>query len=154
MPSHTGFPRTNASGIALPTGLYDPAYEHDSCGVGFVARITAEPDHSIVEHAVSVLVNLEHRGAIGGDKSTGDGAGLLLQIPGPLFRYGCPGLSFPPPPPGQGAAGLVFLPPDQALAPRGVNPPDPPRGKEGCPVPGGRRAPVNADPRGALPPAE
>src|SRR4030067_605818 len=74
MPSHTGFPRTNASGIALPTGLYDPAYEHDSCGVGFVARITAEPDHSIVEHAVSVLVNLEHRGAIGGGTIAPGGA--------------------------------------------------------------------------------
>jgi hypothetical protein len=74
MVNHTGFPRINAAGVAAPTGLYHPANEHDSCGVGFVARLTALPDHSIVEHAVQVLVNLEHRGAIGGDKSTGDGS--------------------------------------------------------------------------------
>src|SRR4030067_26563 len=110
MPNHTGFPRTTASGIALPTGLYDPACEHDSCGVGFVARITAEPDHSIVEHAVQVLVNLEHRGAIGGDKSTGDGAGLLLQIPDALFRYGCTDLPLCLPARGQDAAGVGVLP--------------------------------------------
>lgn len=89
MVNHTGFPRINAAGVAAPTGLYDPANEHDSCGVGFVARLTALPDHSIVEHAVQVLVNLEHRGAIGGDKSTGDGAGLLLQMPDAFFRFGC-----------------------------------------------------------------
>src|SRR3990172_717128 len=150
MPNHTGFPRTNASGIALPTGLYDPAYEHDSCGVGFVARITAEPDHSIVEHAVSVLVNLEHRGAIGGDKSTGDGAGLLLQIPDAFFRYGCRDLSFPLPPRGQYAAGLVFLPTDADLADRCVNTLERHAREEGCPVLGWRHVPVNADPLGEL----
>ena len=150
MPNHTGFPRTNASGIALPTGLYDPAYEHDSCGVGFVARITAEPDHSIVEHAVSVLVNLEHRGAIGGDKSTGDGAGLLLQIPDTFFRYGCRDLSFSLPPRGQYAAGLVFLPTDADLADRCVNTLERHAREEGCPVLGWRQVPVNADTLGEL----
>src|SRR3972149_5130444 len=116
MPNHTGFPRTNAAGVALPTGLYDPAHEHDSWGVGFVARISAVPDHSIVEHAVQVLVNLEHRGAIGGDKSTGDGAGLLLQVPDAFFRYGCPDLPISLPPRGSYAAGLVFLPTAADLA--------------------------------------
>src|SRR4030066_86462 len=150
MPSHTGFPRTNASGIALPAGLYAPAYEHDSCGVGFVARITAEPDHAIGEHAVSVLVNLEHRGAIGGDKSTGDGAGLLLQIPDTFFRYGCRDLSFSLPPRGQYAAGLVFLPMDADLADRCVNTLERHAREEGCPVLGWRQVPVNADTLGEL----
>ncbi|MGA6994327.1 MAG: glutamate synthase large subunit, partial [Candidatus Deferrimicrobiaceae bacterium] len=150
MVNHTGFPRINAAGVAAPTGLYDPAYEHDSCGVGFVARITAEPDHSIVEHAVQILVNLEHRGAIGGDKATGDGAGLLLQIPDAFFRFGCRDLSFPLPPSGRYAAGLVFLPTDEDLAARCVNTFERVAAEEGCPVLGWRQVPVDADLLGDL----
>jgi len=150
MVNHTGFPRINAAGIAAPTGLYDPSYEHDSCGVGFVARITAEPDHSIVEHAVQILVNLEHRGAIGGDKSTGDGAGLLLQIPDAFFRHGCRDVDFPLPPPGQYAAGLVFLPTEAGLADRCVKTVERVAREEGCPVLGWRNVPVNPDTLGDL----
>jgi glutamate synthase (NADPH/NADH) large chain len=140
----------NAAGIAAPTGLYNPAYEHDSCGVGFVARLTAVPDHSIVEHAVQVLVNLEHRGAIGGDKSTGDGAGLLLQIPDFFFRFACHDLSFPLPPPGQYAAGLVFLPTDPDIADRCVKTVERNAREEGCPVLGWRDVPVNSGTLGEL----
>src|SRR5574341_1882477 len=90
--------RLNAAGVPERRGLYDPAYEHDSCGVGFVATLSAVPSQAIVEMGIHVLVNLEHRGAIGGDKSTGDGAGILVQIPDPFFRIGCGGLGFPLPP--------------------------------------------------------
>jgi glutamate synthase domain-containing protein 2/glutamate synthase domain-containing protein 1/glutamate synthase domain-containing protein 3 len=130
--------------------LYHPANEHDSCGVGFVARLTALPDHSIVEHAVQVLVNLEHRGAIGGDKTTGDGAGLLLQIPDAFFRFGCHDLTFPLPPQGQYAAGLVFLPTDPVLADRCVKTVERNAREEGCPVLGWREVPVNSDTLGEL----
>jgi len=91
-------------------GLYSPAFEHDSCGVGFVARLDAQPQHGVVRDAVRVLVNLEHRGAIGGDKATGDGAGLLLQMPDAFFR-GI--LGFELPPPGDYAVGMIFLPRDK-----------------------------------------
>ena len=71
--------RINASGVPKPTGLYDPKNDHDSCGVGFIARIDGVSLHAVVEQGIRILVNLEHRGALGGDKSTGDGAGLLLD---------------------------------------------------------------------------
>jgi glutamate synthase domain-containing protein 2/glutamate synthase domain-containing protein 1/glutamate synthase domain-containing protein 3 len=130
--------------------LYHPANEHDSCGVGFVARLTGLPDHSIVEHAVQVLVNLEHRGAIGGDKSTGDGAGLLLQMPDAFFRFGCHDLTFPLPPQGQYAAGLVFLPTDPVLADRCIQTVERNAREEGCPVLGWRDVPVNSGTLGEL----
>ena len=62
-------------------GLYDPSFEHDACGVGFVADIGGKRSHRIIEEGVQILCNLEHRGAVGGDMKTGDGAGMLLQIP-------------------------------------------------------------------------
>jgi len=64
-----------------PVGLYDPAFDHDSCGVAFVARLNAIPAHETVERALRALANLEHRGAAGADPKTGDGAGALLQLP-------------------------------------------------------------------------
>ena len=150
MVNHTGFPRINAAGVPAPVGLYDPAYEHGSCGVGFVAQLRAKADHSIVEQAVQILVNLEHRGAIGGDKSTGDGAGLLLQIPDAFFRFGCRDLDFPLPPRGQYAAGLVFLPTDPEPAERCVKTVECVARDEGCPVLGWRQVPVDADLLGDL----
>src|SRR3954454_11765626 len=67
-------------------GLYRSAYEHDSCGVAFVARLDAQPLHETVRRALAALANLEHRGAAGADPSTGDGAGILMQIPDAFFR--------------------------------------------------------------------
>ncbi len=148
--NRTGFPRINAAGVPKPKGLYNPAYERDSCGVGFVARLSGVPDHSIVEQAVQVLVNLEHRGAIGGDKSTGDGSGLLLQIPDAFFRFGCRDLDFLLPPLGKYAAGLVFLPTDAELADRCASVIEDHAREEGCPVLGWRNVPVNPDTLGEL----
>ena len=94
-------------------GLYDPRYEHDACGVGFVADLTGERRHDTVSRALTVLRNLDHRGAKGSDPDTGDGAGILTQIPDELFRAVC---EFELPAPGHYAAGLVFLPAGPARA--------------------------------------
>ena len=67
-------------------GLYDPAYEHDACGVAFVARLDGAPSHETVERALTALANLEHRGAAGADAKTGDGAGILVQVPDGFLR--------------------------------------------------------------------
>ena len=88
-------------------GLYDPSFEHDACGVGFIADLSGRAGHDIVVKALTVLRSLEHRGAKGSDPDTGDGAGILTQLPDEFFRAECP---FPLPPAGQYAAGLVFLP--------------------------------------------
>ena len=77
----SGMPRPTG-----PVGLYDPQYEHDACGVAFVARLNGEPSHETVQRAVIALANLEHRGAAGADPNTGDGAGILLQMPDELMR--------------------------------------------------------------------
>src|SRR5690242_16830196 len=76
-------------------GLYDPAYEHDACGVAFVARLDGTKSHETVRRAITALENLEHRGAAGADPDTGDGAGILLQMPDALFR-GVVGPELPP----------------------------------------------------------
>jgi glutamate synthase (NADPH/NADH) large chain len=88
-------------------GLYDSSYEHDACGVGFVADLTGDRRHDTVTRALTVLRNLDHRGAKGSDPETGDGAGILTQIPDELFRSVC---EFELPAQGSYAAGLVFLP--------------------------------------------
>ncbi|MGH3939563.1 MAG: hypothetical protein ACRDTG_13225, partial [Pseudonocardiaceae bacterium] len=67
-------------------GLYDPAFEHDACGVAFVADLAGRRDHGIVQKALTALRNLEHRGARGGESDTGDGAGILIQVPDGFFR--------------------------------------------------------------------
>ncbi len=69
-----------------PVGLYDPSYEHDACGVAMVARLDGVPSHETVQRAVIALENLEHRGAAGADPNTGDGAGILLQLPDEFLR--------------------------------------------------------------------
>src|SRR5215470_6092128 len=89
-------------------GLYDPRFEHDACGVGFVVNIKGEKSHEIVDQALTVLQNLEHRGACGCEPNTGDGAGILMQVPHAFFAAECPTLKLPVP--GDYAVGMVFLP--------------------------------------------
>jgi glutamate synthase (NADPH/NADH) large chain len=93
-------------------GLYDPALEKDSCGVGFIANIKGVKSHKIVEDALTILVNLEHRGAVGADPRAGDGAGILVQIPHRFFARQAAGLGITLPEPGHYAIGHVFLPHD------------------------------------------
>src|SRR4029453_18388234 len=91
-------------------GLYDPRFEHDACGVGFVVNIKGEKSHEIVEQALTVLQNLDHRGACGCEENTGDGAGILLQVPHAFFQDACEGLGFKLPDPGEYGVGMLFLP--------------------------------------------
>jgi glutamate synthase (NADPH) large chain len=87
-------------------GLYDRAHEHDSCGIGFVAHIKGEASHDIVRRGIEVLERMEHRGAESADNKTGDGAGILMQLPHGLYREEVPSL----PAPGRYGTGIVFLP--------------------------------------------
>jgi Glutamate synthase domain 2 len=91
-------------------GLYDPAFEHDACGVGFVAHIKGERSHEIVRMGLQILDNLVHRGACGCDPETGDGAGILLQIPDAFLRRKCARLGITLPEAGHYGVGMVFLP--------------------------------------------
>jgi glutamate synthase domain-containing protein 2/glutamate synthase domain-containing protein 1/glutamate synthase domain-containing protein 3 len=98
-------------------GLYDPAFEHDACGVGFIADIQGRASHTIVEEGLRIVQNLAHRGACGCDARTGDGAGILIQLPDAFFRRVCasgPGIDgergFDLPPLGEYGVGVVFLP--------------------------------------------
>jgi len=103
-------------------GLYDPAHEHDACGVGFVAHIKGEKTHAIVSQALKILENLDHRGAVGADALMGDGAGILIQLPDALYREdmaragtapdGSVGVTLPPQ--GEYGVGMIFLPKEHA----------------------------------------
>jgi len=95
-------------------GLYDPSFEHDSCGVGFVAHLKGQKSHSIVRNGIQILENLTHRGACGCDPETGDGAGILIQMPDAFFRKECVKCNIDLPEFGDYAAGIVFLPPNPA----------------------------------------
>ncbi|MEJ2469602.1 MAG: glutamate synthase large subunit [Desulfuromonadales bacterium] len=103
MTAHIGMPPAQ--------GLYDPANEHDNCGVGFIANIKGRKSHSIVKRGIEILYNLTHRGAVGADPLDGDGAGLMIQIPDAYYREIC---DFELPAKGEYAAGIVFLPKDDA----------------------------------------
>jgi glutamate synthase (NADPH) large chain len=87
---------------ALPPaqGLYDPRFEHDACGIGFVSHIKGHKSHDIIVKGIEVLINLTHRGACGCDPETGDGAGILIQIPHKFFARECVRLGFTLPPAG------------------------------------------------------
>jgi glutamate synthase (NADPH/NADH) large chain len=95
-------------------GLYDSRFEHDACGVGFVADLPGRRSHDIVAKGLTILRNLDHRGAKGSDPDTGDGAGILTQIPDALLRAVC---GFGLPEPGGYAAGIAFLPSSQSASP-------------------------------------
>ena len=107
---------------AFTHGLYDPAQEHDACGVGFVAHIKGDKTHAIVSQALKILENLDHRGAVGADKLMGDGAGILIQLPDALYREdmaragtapdGSVGVTLPAF--GEYGVGMVFLPKEHA----------------------------------------
>ncbi|HVI75115.1 MAG TPA: glutamate synthase subunit alpha, partial [Anaeromyxobacteraceae bacterium] len=91
-------------------GLYDPQHEHDACGFGFVCDIQGRKSHDIVQKALTVLVNLEHRGAAGSEKNSGDGAGLLCQIPHRFLEGAAAAAGVKLPPPGHYGVGMVYLP--------------------------------------------
>ena len=98
----------------IAQGLYDPANEHDACGVGFIAHIKGNKSHSIVEQGLLILKNLDHRGAVGADALMGDGAGILIQIPDQYYRDEMARQGVELPPPGEYGVGMVFLPKEHA----------------------------------------
>jgi glutamate synthase domain-containing protein 2/glutamate synthase domain-containing protein 1/glutamate synthase domain-containing protein 3 len=97
-------------GLPGPQGLYHPANEHDACGIGFVANIKGQRSHDIILKGIAVLINLTHRGACGCDPETGDGAGVLIQIPHQFFARECAPLGFTLPAPGRYGVGMIFFP--------------------------------------------
>ncbi len=99
-------------GTPLGHGLYDPAFAKDSCGVGFIADIKGRKSHQIVVDALTILVNLEHRGAVGADPRAGDGAGILVQIPHKFFARKAKALGITLPKPGEYGIGALFMPRD------------------------------------------
>ncbi len=96
-------------------GMFDPRQERDACGVGFIVDLKARKSHSIIEDALAILENLEHRGAVGADPLAGDGAGILVQIPHEFLKVECKTAGFALPEPGQYAVGYLFLPQDERL---------------------------------------
>src|ERR1035438_9150256 len=133
------------NGLPVEQGLYDPRNEHDACGLGFVVNIKGEQSYEIILKGIEILINLAHRGACGCDPETGDGAGILIQIPHKFFARECATLGFTLPPAGGYGVGMVFLPvePSHRLLAEGIL--ERIAREEGLTVLGWRDTPVNAD---------
>ncbi len=133
------------SRIPHPQGLYDPRNEHDACGMGFVASMRGEKSHEIILKGIEVLINLTHRGAAGCDPGTGDGAGILIQIPHAFFARECEHLGIKLPDPGAYGVAMCFLPVEKhsRLQCEGIF--ERIAREEGCTVLGWRDTPVNGD---------
>ncbi|PWI43467.1 glutamate synthase large subunit [Streptomyces sp. ICBB 8177] len=144
--SGPGTSRSFMDGRPAPQGMYDPRNEHDACGVGFVATLTGEADHALVEQALTVLRNLEHRGATGSEPDSGDGAGILVQIPDTFLRET---VEFALPAPGGYAAGIGFLPVDDQARAKAVDSIARIAAEEGLEVLGWREVPVAPELLGA-----
>jgi glutamate synthase (NADPH/NADH) large chain len=126
-------------------GLYHPSHEHDACGMGFVVNLNGEKSHDIIRKGIEILINLTHRGACGCDPETGDGAGILIEIPHEFFARECAQLGFPLPEPGTYGVGMMFLPvePQQRLVCEGIV--ERIAQEEGLTVLGWRDTPVHAN---------
>ena len=132
-----------------PTGLYDPRFEHDSCGVSFVANIKGVASHELVRTGLLALTNLEHRGATGAEPDTGDGAGILVQVPDRFLRgvFRDQGVDLPPA--GAYAVGMAFLPDDHVAAEKAQAAIETIVADEGLDVVGWRDVPVDPSCLGA-----
>ena len=137
-------------GLPVAQGLYRPEYEHDGCGIGFVANIEGRKSHDIVVKGIQILENLVHRGACGCDPQTGDGAGILIQIPHAFFDRECNRLGFSLPAQGDYGVGMIFLPVDrhERLLCEGIL--EKIVAEEGLKVLGWRDTPVNGNTVGRL----
>src|SRR5438552_2948795 len=132
--------RVPFSSLPDASGLYDPRFEHAACGVSFVVDIKGRPSHDIVATALGALCNLAHRGAQGAETNSGDGAGILMQVPDAFLRAS---VEFDLPPPGAYGVGLCFLPADLTLAQESVIRIEAIMLEEGLRVLGWREVPVD-----------
>ncbi|KPJ78208.1 MAG: glutamate synthase [Deltaproteobacteria bacterium SG8_13] len=138
------------AGPPVAQGLYDPLREHDACGVGMVCHIKGEASHNVVRDGLQILVNLTHRGACGCDETTGDGAGILLQMPDRFLRSVCREASIDLPAENRYACGPVFLPPDKEQRRACMDRFETIVQQEGQQMLGWRRMPVDAEALGEL----
>ncbi|MEY3147891.1 MAG: glutamate synthase large subunit, partial [Actinomycetota bacterium] len=138
--------QTDPSGLPSAHGLYDPRFEHDACGVSFVADIKGRASHDLVLRGLGALCNMEHRGATGAEAETGDGAGVLIQIPDRFLRAV---VSFELPVVGSYIVGMAFLPSDIAQAARAQLSIEKIVAEEGLSVLGWREVPVDPTTLGA-----
>ena len=129
--AHTGWRPPPFSALPEAHGLYDPRFEHDACGVSFVVDITGTKSRDIVDTALGALCNLDHRGASGAEVNTGDGAGILLQVPDAFLRAVTP---FELPAPDAYGVGLAFLPSDETDAEKARAAVEEPRGRRAPPA--------------------
>ncbi|HWD53894.1 MAG TPA: glutamate synthase large subunit [Acidimicrobiales bacterium] len=129
----------------MASGLYDPGYEHDACGVGMVADLHGRPDHDIVDKGLTVLERLAHRGASGAEVETGDGAGILVQVPHRFLAGAAEAAGFTLPEAGGYAVGLAFLPNDADDAHKARSMVEQIAGEEGLAVLGWRVVPVEPE---------
>src|SRR5664279_1822539 len=102
------------TGLPAKQGLYDPQFEHEACGVGFVANIKGRKSHAIIQQAMQALLNLNHRGACGCEANTGDGAGILIQVPHEFLKLAAREARFTLPAAREYGVGMVFVPRDAA----------------------------------------
>ena len=126
-------------------GLYSPEFEHDSCGIGFVANIKSNKSHQIVSDALTILENMEHRGACGCEVNTGDGAGIMIQTPHEFFFDECVKLGIHLPSYGKYGVGVIFFPKDIKLKEESREIFNRSAEKLGLEILGYRKVPVNAD---------
>jgi glutamate synthase (NADPH/NADH) large chain len=140
------YPQINPSGLPTAHGLYDPRFEHDACGVSFVADIKGRASHDIVMRGLGALCNMEHRGATGAEADTGDGAGVLLQIPDRFLRGV---VNFELPAVGSYVVGMAFLPSDVSVAAKSQSAIEAIAREEGLTVLGWRDVPTDPTTLGA-----
>jgi glutamate synthase (NADPH) large chain len=140
----------HSHGLPSEQGLYRPALERDACGLGFIANIEGKASHDIITRGIQILINLTHRGACGCDPETGDGAGLLIQIPHDFFLRECAKLGFALPERGRYGVGMVFLPVEKTPRYKAEGMLERILLEEGLEVLGWRDTPVHADAIGRL----
>jgi glutamate synthase (ferredoxin) len=133
----------NSNKMPQKQGLYDPQFEHDACGVGLIVHMKGNKSHEIVDQALTVLVNLDHRGACGAEKNTGDGAGILMQVPHKFLKKATAALNIELPEPGQYGVGALYSSPDPAARERGRQLFEKIAAEEGQPVIGWRNVPTD-----------
>ena len=109
------------NGLPQKQGLYDPQFEHDACGIGFIANIKGKTSHGIINQAIQILKNLAHRGGVGSDPDTGDGAGILIQMPHTFMKKVCKNEGIKLPNKGEYGVGMLFLSPDKETREESLN---------------------------------